>query len=72
MNRHHPAPAQPSHPPGWLSSMDSVSAQQLQEDQTLRPSEAVTLRVFCVIAIVMTTWVWAGLSLKDLLGLLTR
>ena len=68
MNPHHPAPAQPGHAPGWQTSMESVSVQHQGERYSER-SERITRWLFSIVAVIMTTWVWAGLSLKELLAL---
>lgn len=70
MNRHQAAPVQPGHTPGWQSSIESVSAQCQQEERWSERSERIIRWVFSIVAVIMTTWVWAGLSLKELLVLL--
>ena len=69
MNQHHPAPAQPGHAPGWQTSVESVIVQHQQGEQWSERSERITRWVFSIVAVIMTTWVWAGLSLKELLAL---
>jgi|KBSMisStandDraft_5_1062788.scaffolds.fasta_scaffold172432_2 hypothetical protein len=59
MNLDQQAPIQPGHAPGWQSSRESASR-----------SERITRWVFSIVAVIMTTWVWAGLSLRELLALL--
>ena len=59
MNLDQQAPIQPGHAPGWQSSRESAGR-----------SERITRWVFSIVAVIMTTWVWAGLSLRELLALL--
>jgi hypothetical protein len=70
MNRHQTAPIQPGHAPGWQSSMESVSAESQQDGPWSERSERITRWIFSIVAVIMTTWVWAGLSLRELLALL--